>query len=313
MTGAPASCIMQPRHGILFTLALALAIVLPGPGSGSARAATVIESINGNGVPGKVMIDGFRARIDGGELGGYLLIHLERKQIFAVNHEERVVLDLNSPPPSYPLAAGDKPPEPPAPPKVEMNLVGDGPTIAGYATQRYRVLANGKHCFDEFLASAPLQNEEIQRFVAVIGAASRPQQPVVLGAPYDKIPPCDAAEEIVDDRYSQLGIPMRTRNFAGNITHEIKAIRTVKAFPAGTFNFPAGYPQMSRQELFNEDVQTVPSHQNAEITMEELGEIQNMIQKQIDDMHSRRQAHPIDDYLRIRKNLEGGDSTQPQQ
>ncbi len=126
---------------------------------------------------------------------------------------------------------------------------------------------------------------------------------MVLGAPYEDLDPCDAAEEIVDDSYLELGMPMRTTNIARNVTHEIRSIRKVRSFPAGTFNFPTGYPQMTREELFQENIETVPSHQGQSITMEELIQMQDMIEKQVNDLHDRRQAHPFTDMLRKQEKM----------
>lgn len=265
------------------------------------QAGTLIESIDENGLKGRISIEQNHARIDGKELVGYLLVQMNTGQVFAVNHQERVVLDLNTPPPVYPLAEGQTPEPPPPLPKVTMTLVGKGATVAGYATQHYRVRANGEHCFDELLAKKPLENQAIKKFIATVAAATNPQHPVVLGAPVTKIPACDAAEEMVDDRYAELGIPMRTLNIANNVTHEITTIKPQR-FNAGTFNFPANYPQLTRQEMYAEIISTIPSHQSSEIGMEELDEMQTMIQKQIEEMKQRRQAHPSHDELRLREN-----------
>lgn len=269
--------------------------------TGNTQAGTLIESIDENGLKGRISIEQPRARIDGKELGGYLLVKMDTGQVFAINHQERVVLDLNTPPPAYPLAEGQVPEPLPPLPKVTMTLVGKGPKVAGYATLHYRIHANGKHCFDELLAKKPLQNAAIKQFIETVAAATNPQQPVVLGAPVEKVPACEAAEEMVDDRYAELGIPMRTLNIANNVTHEITAIKQ-HIFSAGTFNFPPNYPQLSRQEMYNETIRTIPSHQSSEIGMEQLGEMQKMIQKQIEEMKQRRQAHPTHDALRLKEN-----------
>ncbi|MBI5451727.1 MAG: hypothetical protein HY940_10270 [Gammaproteobacteria bacterium] len=270
--------------------------------TGTLLADTLIESVDQHGAVSRILISQTYARIDGADNGGYTLINFPLQQLFAINHAERVVLDLNSPPPSYPLPEGDTPPAAPPLPRIDVVAQGPGPSIIGHATTRYRVTADAIHCFDEYQSLSAIRNDDIRRLLGAVATASQPYQPVVLGAPIEKLPPCEAAKQLVDNYYLELGIPLRTVAPDGKVLHRITAIREVDGFAAGTFNFPAGYPQMTRQELFEENMRTIPSHQDANITMEDIGKVQQMIDKQISDMNSRRQAHPLGDQMRIKQN-----------
>jgi len=186
-----------------------------------------------------IKIEGQQARIETGDDSGYMLIHMHAQKVYSVSREDRMVLDVSSPPPS----AQDTPAG--APPKPTVTEVGPGPVIAGYPTVQYRVKAGASRCFDDYLAPKALQNEEIKRFAQAMAAWTAR----LHGAGTADEDECDAASDALNERYPRLGIPMRTVDAAGTVVHEITRIQTGNTFPSSLFELPQGYPVITQEEL----------------------------------------------------------------
>ncbi len=251
----------------------------------SASAAILLESVDDDGKVGRVTIEEGRARIDADSLGGYILVNLEEGSIFAVNHKERALMDLRSPRISpHGKIKNSKSTQP----GITFKKVGKGPAIAGYETNRYKVSIDGMYCFDEYLSEQLLTNKNIKRFVEIIGESSGSDDESGMGIPFDPAAPCESADDLADDFYVKLGIPMRTVGSNGLVTHEITRVDFNLTPPAGTFTAPPGYSQVSRQALIdrhsrnNSAQPDVGNLNNAEIL-----KMQKQIKKQIEDMKQR--------------------------
>lgn len=257
--------------------------------SSSAFSAILIESINDDGKKGRVLIDEGRARIDAGTLGGYMLINLDDGAAYAINHSERAILDLNSPLIiSHPH--GDMLSKSTPAPVVSFKKIGKGPVIAGYQTIRYRVSIDGMHCFDEYLSEQLLTYPHVKRFVEVIGKSTGADSTTGMGVPFDTDAPCESADELADDYYHKLGIPMRTVDSNGLISHEIKRVDTNVEPAAGTFASPPGYKKVTRKELIERSTGTTPAHSDiGNLSSEDIKKMQEQIIKQLEMMKKRRQ------------------------
>jgi len=249
------------------------------------NAAVLIDSEDEDKKKARVLIDGNRARIDSGALGGYMLLNLEKEKVYAINHQERVILDLSSPVTTHSPHKS----EPGTLPKIEIKAQGKGPKIAGYATKKYRIFMNGLHCFDEYLAPSLLKNKEIKRFVQILAKTTQAQENNAIGLPFDEQTPCDSAPELADDFYEKYGIPLRTVDSTGLISHQIKNINTKANFQSGTFSSPNGYTAVTRQDMIQRAIDSAPSHATVEeMDMEDIIKLQNKIQKQIEQLEKNR-------------------------
>jgi len=253
--------------------------------------AVLIESVNDEGKRTQVLIDDGRARIDAGSLGGYMLINLEDGNAYAINHSERAVLDLRSPMPDNPdphIAdhTGSTVPLP----AVSFSKTGKGPVIAGYQTTRYKVDIDGRHCFDEYLSQQLLANPNIKRFIEIISKSTGTNS----GTPFEADAPCKSADGLVDDYYPKLGIPMRTIDSKGNVSHEITRVDTGINPPAGTFTSPPGYKKVTRSELLKRSSEQLSAHPDiGNLDNEELKKKQEQIKAQIEAMNKRRQRNTL--------------------
>lgn len=255
--------------------------------------ATLIESIDDDGKTGKVTIDNDRARIDSGSLGGYILVNLSEATIYAIDHQERAILDLRSPLLSS-SSANDHVDKPPTRPSVVFKKIGKGPVISGYQTLRYRVSVDGMHCFDEYLSEQLLNIPGVRRFAEVLGEASGANTESGMGAPFDPEAPCESADDLADDYYPKFGIPMKTVASNGITTHKITRVITDFKPPVGTFSSPPAYRRMTRAELVERSGARIPEHSQGagNLDSEAITRLQEQIRQQIEAMKKRRQTHP---------------------
>jgi len=257
--------------------------------------ATVIESIDDDGKTGKVTIDNDRARIDSGALGGYILVNLSTATIYAVDHQERAILDLRSPLLSASPDNSQHVDKPHRQPSVTFKKIGKGPVISGYETVRYRVSIDGMHCFDEYLSEQLLTAPGVKRFTEVMGEATRADTESGMGLPFDPEAPCESADNLADDYYPKFGIPMKTVASNGLTTHKITRVITDFNPPVGTFTSPPAYRQMTRAELVERAAASIPGHgqtAGGNLDSEEITKLREQIKQQIEAMKKRRQTPP---------------------
>lgn len=208
----------------------------------------VIDGSGADGGTSRVTIRADLARIDGADAESYLLLDLATRRILAVDAREHFAMDLATPrqPRSehaQTAAAGL------APPEVRLEDAGPGPDIAGYPTRRYRVLVDGEHCHDEYLASAPLAEAGIRRFIEIMAAASDDRDNRVLTQLTEPARLCEVIDDLIDDHYPHLGIPLKSVARDGTVTHEITRIRLDAPAQPALLELPAGYPVLTRDQV----------------------------------------------------------------
>lgn len=214
----------------------------------AAVAGTLIESLDDAGKNVSILIENDMARIESGDLGGYMLMDMAGQKVYAVSTEEHVVIDLSLSPkknstPDYATPDGL------SRPIATFIKQGSGPEIAGYPTLRYKVMMGDTHCFDEYLARSALDNSEIHSFVRAMALQSQAQEEQGMIEYFASDNPCETAEEVMDRQYLTLGVPLRTMNGEGVSIHEVKRIQADAVFSSGTFRLPEDYPIVTRAEM----------------------------------------------------------------
>jgi len=231
-----------------------------------ANAGVVIESINKHQMHSKVSIEATRARIDSGSSEDYLLMDLASGKTYTVNHLEGVVIDHESAVATsehITSAIKDR-----MMPKVELLKQGDGPVVNDFPTVHYRVMINDSiHCSDEYLAPKATENEIVKNFVAAMARGSDGADAIIMASLFGDEQMCEAAADIVDDEYADKGLPMRSVDSQGMVTHEITSITSPVTFAIENMTLPANYELLSRAQM-----------------RERLKERAKELQKQIDAM-----------------------------
>ncbi len=211
------------------------------------RAGVLITSQEAGQGRSEVAIDGDWARIDHDGWPIYMLIDMRSHRVYAVSPDERRIVDLSTPAPP-PSAHAAEAIAQVGQPEATLERISTGPVIAGYETVRYRVSVDGHYCYDEYLATGPLEDPLIRRFVRALSLASRTEADDALEIAIDPSTICRIADNLVDDQYPTLGIPMRTVDGEEAVVHRITEIRRFDDFEPGFFSLPEDYRRLTRQE-----------------------------------------------------------------
>ncbi len=215
---------------------LSLVLILSWAG---AFAGTLIESRDENGDLAKMRISETMARIDSGEPEDYMIVDLQASAVYVVSPAERIILLLDEGMMGTP-ARGDG-----MRPAVEVDGRGAGGEVAGYETRRYRVSVAGRHCFDDYVSSAVLDLPGMRRFAQVMAQAS--------GGPESGAEdPCTYAMEVMGQRYASLGVPLKTVEADGRVSHEILRIVTNVDFSEDVFVLPPDYQRITQADLMRQ-------------------------------------------------------------
>ena len=214
----------------------------------AAQADIVIDGVDAHGGASRVTIGAGKARIDAATADTHTLIDLDTRRVLAVEAHAGFAMDLGSPRQERSeharmAAAGLTPPE------VQLEDAGPGPDIAGYPTRHYHVLVNGVHCHDEYLAAAPLAQADLRRFIEVLAAASDDRDNRVLTQLAEPERLCEVSDDLIDDHYPRLGIPLRSVARDGALLHEITRIRLDAPAQPALFELPADYPVLTRAQV----------------------------------------------------------------
>lgn len=224
--------------------AIAVLFMLPWASQAGIR----ITGHEGNDNQSVVAIEGDMARIDNSTQDGFILIDMSKEKIYAVSTREKQVVDLTSPAPE-PSAHAEQAIEKVGVPQVVMQPMGAGPIVSGYPTAHYRVMVNDTVCYDEYLALDPLDDATLMRFVRTMARASRTEKNDFLSIAMDEKNLCKVADNLVDDQYPTLGIPMQTVGTDQKVTHQITSIDDNVVFDGDFFRWPVSYSVYTRRQL----------------------------------------------------------------
>ncbi len=252
-------------------------------------AATLIEGKDEGGESHRIMIDGDWARMEygDGEPAEYLLLNLANNQAYAVDREQKQVVDLSDAP-DHP--APTETPHHPAKPAVTFMKKGTGPAVAGYPTEHYLLSAAGAPCGEHLVAPQTLTSDDVRRFIQAMLLFSQGQ---AAGDDDPVREPCAAAEDVADTEYTRLGLPMRVIDNEGQVVHEITAIRTVEGFPAGSFAIPADYTVTNPRKIMEQMMRDMPSpeaHSSMPMDAETRQKMREQMQRHLEDMQREAPA-----------------------
>jgi hypothetical protein len=101
--------------------------------------------------------------------------------------------------------------------------------------------------------------------------------------------PCMSLEGAMEAHYARLGVPMRTVEQDGTVSHEITRIDTGSSIPAATFEFPEGYPVHSQEELMQRGMQGMPGGDSQGMDPQQFEEMKKHMQEMLEQMQQQRQ------------------------
>ncbi len=201
-------------------------------------AATLIETEeSGNGVQ-KMWIDGSKMRVDMGHGRDYMLVDYANKKIMVIDPDKKEMMDMSD------LVGGGV--DNTKGLNVRVKHLGSGPTIAGYATQKYSLSVNGRTCSQTLVSLKALKDANLANLLeAMTRIDFNP-----MGSQF--MNECDRADILFAKRMKKLGMPLGTIEQNGRVTDKVKRIVKNAALPPGGFKIPSGYRVVNMQQKMQE-------------------------------------------------------------
>jgi len=212
----------------------------------TALGSTVIESKDASGEVNKISIDGDWARFDGAEGGkdGYMLVNSKAQKYYMVVPAERTIIEFSA----------DKKKKSKSRQKVDVNIkdLGDGPKMAGYATRKYELTANGKPCGSVLFSKQAAGIEDISKLMSTIGSldpeAFMPEE--MLQGFQSAADPCDMAEmQLEEQELVKLGFPMKSLDPKGKTENEVVSIDEKAKLKPELFDLPKDYSRTTVKQM----------------------------------------------------------------
>lgn len=203
------------------TLASLAAVLLSAAPLG---AASLMETRDEDGTVQRIYVEGRKMRVQERDGEEYMLFDLEAKKLYAVRPAAKEAVDMSGMLSESAAASATG---------VRLEHKGQGPSIAGYATEHYLARAGEKTCTEEFLSRQAAED---------LGAAPLLEALASLGAEEDgDSDPCEQAERELAKLYGEHGIPLRVVETDGTVSMEVTRIEKNVPAPAGGFHLPEGY------------------------------------------------------------------------
>ncbi len=207
---------------------------------------TVIESKDDGGAVSKISIDGDWARFDNTEGGkdGYMLVNSRAQKYYMVVPAEHAIIEFSA----------DKDKKNKVKQKIEVDLkdLGDGPRVAGFATRKYELTANGQPCGSVLMSQQAAKIDDIGKLLSAMGGlnpeAFMPEE--MLPGVQRMTDPCDLAEMHLEDKdLIKPGFPMKSLNPKGKIENEVISIDDNAKLKPELFDLPKDYTRTTVKQM----------------------------------------------------------------
>lgn len=180
--------------------------------------------------------NGQAARMNNDREPGYMLIDFASNSMKSVDTQRREIMDLSG--------MADMPPMPGAgaatPIQVRVNDQGAGPHIAGHATQKFAINANGKNCGTVFGSKMVMNLPGVSDIFEVFSTMQKQTQRMGGGF-RSMLDECQQADLQMADHYRTVGAPLRVLDQHGQLESEVTRINTNASKPVGYYDAPPNY------------------------------------------------------------------------
>ncbi len=207
---------------------------------------TVIESREAGGGGSKISIDGDWVRFDRaeGDKNGYLLVNSKAQKFYMIVPVERTIIEFSA----------DKKGKNTTRQKVDARIeeVGAGPKVAGYATRKYQLTANGEQCGSILVSKQAAKIRDIEKLLSALGSldpeAFMPEE--MLRGLQGMADPCDLAEmQLREHELVKLGLPVRSLDPEGKMKHEVISIDEKAKLKSELFELPKDYTRTTVKQM----------------------------------------------------------------
>jgi hypothetical protein len=209
-----------------------------------AHAGTIIEATTQDQRQ-TIRVEGNRVRIDSGAQKSYVIFDRDTQRAMVVDPQKRSAMQLDTQQVAAFQASQDG-----KAPTFTLTPDGDGPTVAGYATQKHQLTVDNKPCGTLFIAPEAKKSADIETLFSIGRDVGKPTQLANTG--------CDAYSPMLQDKMSALGFPVKRTNAAGATLYEINSIKE-SAIPSSEFAIPEGFQVVDTQALMQQALKNFAS------------------------------------------------------
>ena len=213
----------------------------------AAAADTVIE-FKFNGAQSQFLTNGSKARINSRGTDDYMVVDFDTRTIYSVAPDKKQIANITE---SIPSIIAIEPPRV----RTDIKPAGDGPVIAGYSTQKFRLSANGEYCGMVFASKDALKGTTIENMFGTLKTMSD-SHIKSLGAFAAIIPSCQLAMLRLTDKLPYIGAPMRVIDVEGKVDSEITRIIKSAGVEPHNYTLPGNYKMASTGELLEQMLST---------------------------------------------------------
>jgi len=198
-----------------------------------------IKYVDIHGATNTMISNGYRVRINGGQMPGYLLLDSAGDEFFIVDPERNEVMRIAADEVGGMAETGTL--------HVGLMARGGREKVAGYTTGRYDLLANGGYCGTIYGSSKLIQNPQMKRmFVAMQGMHKISQS--MLARTSSELTECQRARGRLAELADTSGFVLRALDDKTNRTFEVLSIDTGALVEQSLYDLPKGMPVVDLAE-----------------------------------------------------------------
>lgn len=231
-------------------------------------AGTIIDIKDQRGQQTQFLSDGKMGRMNSAGDTTYMIVDYADQSIKVVMPGRKQVLDLGGEMPA--LGLGGTPPE-----KVALTVkeVGDGPEIAGYETQEFRLSVGNESCGTVLASKEALEDTGLDQMFRILQKVAEKTSRAMAGL-QPNVSACERAKTNTADHIEQMGAPLRSLDQKGNLEVEVTKIQTNVTLPPDTFVLPPEYKVISAAEKMKQVESQIRSG-----VEKKMPEMQKMLEK----------------------------------
>jgi len=205
--------------------------------------------------------NGDRSRIDNVGMSGYAIVDHSSGEFLIVDTERKEILATNLGNGGV-VVGGESI-------SVSLEDRGSGQKIAGYATRKFRFLANGEDCGTIYGSRKLIQNDRVRAMLDAMRGMQTVSRRMTAGLS-SVLPLCQRASMQLSGTVDSAGMPMRVLDAGGKALSEIVSVDTDKSLPADYYQLPAGMNKVDMNQKMNQAAEQMPNMPDMNQMMEQM-------------------------------------------
>lgn len=201
----------------------------------AAQAATIVDMRDRSGRDSQFFSDDQMARLNLTGRKTYVIMDYATQNVKVVMPNRREVLDLSGKIPSF--VAGGSVADKTA---LRIEVEGDGPQIAGYATRQYKLSRSGESCGTLLASKQALEETGADKTFRMLQKVADKLADSIASLAY-ALSPCERAMANTLDQVASIGAPLRSVDRQGKVDLEITRVQTDVGLPSDIFSIPSDY------------------------------------------------------------------------